>query len=481
MSVRTRLQTSVWFTLGVVMATLPACETAAPRSDAPPTEATLGSEPAAAPAPSAPAATPTPVVTPAEPTRTAPPEPVVAKTEVIDDENWLPSTGAAHDAFLAAAETARTDPHAAVGKFVDAANRTKYFYAAWFSAGAAAEAGGDPATAERHYRAALATRPDYGPAMANLAMLLVRANHGADGRRLVEDGLKRFPDRSGPHLAAATLAWNDKDLATVEREAVLAVRYDERSTAAMLLMGKVFRAQKRLDTARFALENALGVEPGNALVHLELGHVFVDLGDEKKALVSFEKAARLRPTLAEAQENYGVLLLKQGFAAEATRAFEAAGKNEPKSGRAKLHLGNGLRAEKRYADAEQAYKMALELDPTLQDARFNLGLLYIDNPVPGQEELVRLQKGLAALKDYQAKAKPEPAIAERLADYIDATDKRIQKEIKRREREERRKKEDAAKPDPGTAKPGAAVTPPVAKPPAAAPPAATPAPPRGAK
>lgn len=454
---------------GALVVALTGCETTPKKADEPVTSEAAPADPAApesfAAAPAAPAATPAPGATP---TAARPPAEAVPKTEIIDDENWLPSTGSARDAFLAASETARTDPAAAVGKFVDAANRTKYFYAAWFSAGAAAEAAGDRATAERHYRASLAVRPDYGPAMANLALLLVKGGRGADARRLVDEGLKRFPDRSGPHLAAATLAWNDKELPTVEREAVLAVRYDERSTPAMLLMGKVFRQQKRLDTARFALENALGVEPGNALVHLELGHVFMDLGEEKKALVAYEKAARLRPTLAEAQEHYGVLLLKQGFAAEATRAFEAAGKNDPKSGRAQLHLGNGLRAEKRWVDAEQAYKMALELDPTLLEARFNLGLLYIDNPLPGVDELIRLQKGLAALKEYQTKAKPEPAVAARLTEYIEATDKRIQKEQKRREREERRKREDAeaakkppeAKPaDPGTGKPGAAVPP----------------------
>ena len=447
---------------------LAGCETTPKKDDAPVAVDAAPADPTApfaeAPAPAA-AAAPAPGEAPPA---ARPPAEAIPKTEIIDDENWLPSTGSARDAFLSASETARTDPAAAVGKFVDAANRTKYFYAAWFSAGAAAEAAGDRATAERHYRAALAVRPDYGPAMANLALLLVKGGRTADARRLVDEGLKRFPERSGPHLAAATLAWNDKELATVEKEAVLAVRYDERSTPAMLLMGKVFRQQKRLDTARFALENALGVEPGNALVHLELGHVFIDLGEEKKALVAYEKAARMRPTLAEAQEHYGVLLLKQGFAAEATRAFEAAGKNDPRSGRAQLHLGNGLRAEKRWVDAEQAYKMALELDPALLEARFNLGLLYIDNPLPGVDELIRLQKGLAALKDYQAKAKPEPAVAARLTEYIEATDKRIQKEQKRREREERRKREDAeaakkppeaAPADPGTAKPGTAVPP----------------------
>jgi tetratricopeptide (TPR) repeat protein len=119
-----------------------------------------------------------------------------------------------------------------------------------------------------------------------------------------------------------------------------------------------------------------------------------------------------------------------------------------------LHLGNALRASKQYAAAEASYKKALELDPTLAEARFNIGVLYIDNPLPGIDELPRLQKGLAELKEFKAKSKPDAATLKRLDEYIDATDKRIQKEVKRREREERRKREEeAAKSAPPAAAP----------------------------
>lgn len=396
-----------------------------------PTDATLAVAPAGA-APPAPEAPP-------------PPPPAPVNKDGIDDDTWLPASGSARDTFLSAVEKARTDPAGAVPRFVEAAGKATYFYAAWFSAGAAAEASGDLAMAERYYREALKVRRDYGPALANLAVLLDKTGRGAEAQRIIDDALRAMPEKAGPHLALATLAWTHKDAGTVEREALAAIKYDERNVAAMRLMAVLFRTQGRLDTARFALENALQVEPGNALLHLELGYVLSEQKDDKAAIVAFEKAARLRPTLLEAQDNYGVLLLRQGLASEAVRAFEQAARLDPKSARAQLHLGNGLRATKQYPEAEASYRKALELDPKMAEAHFNLGVLYIDNPLPGLDEIARLQKGLASLREYKVKAKPEGSTLSRLDEYIDTTDKRIQRELKRREREERRKRDEAAK------------------------------------
>ena len=439
-----------------------ACATTSPTSDTAATDATDTAATAAAPGeiaratPAAAAAVDGGAAAPAAPAASvASAGPTSAlKDGGIDDENWLPLSGSARDAFLSAVEISRTDPAAAVARFVDAAGKAKYFYAAWYNAGAAAESSGDLPMAERYYRQALQLRADYGPALTNLAGVLEKTGRTADAQRLVDDALQKMPEKSGPHLAAATLAWSRKDLAVVERESLLAIRYDDQNVPAMRLMAILFRAQGRLDTARFALDNALQVEPGNALLHLEIGHVQSELGDDTAALVSFEKAARLRPTLLEAQDNYGVLLLKQGMAPEAARAFEHAARLDEKSPRAQLHLGNALRASKQYAPAEAAYQKALGLDPNLGEARFNLALLYIDNPLPGIEELPRLQKGLAELKEFKAKGRPDATTLARLDEYLDATDKRIQKEIKRREREERRQREEE------TAKsaPAAAVT-----------------------
>lgn len=355
----------------------------------------------------------------------------------------------------------RRDPRAAAQRFASAASSSPGFYAAWFNAGVAAEAAGDRAAAEQHYRSALKVRPDYGPALTNLSSLLSASGKDGDAQKLVDSALRAHPDKAGPHLAAAERALRTRDLAGAESEARLALGVDERNVGAMLVMAQVFRAQGRVDTARFAVDNALALEPGNALLHLERGDILLKQDEKQEALFAYERASRLRPTLAEALEPYGRLLLERGFAAEALTTFQALVQLRPSSAVAQLHLGNALRANKQYPAAEAAYKRALELDAYIDDAHFNLGLLYIDNNVGGGDELARLERGLAALRLYQSRAKPDAATKARLVEYIEATDKRVVREQKRRERDRKRQAEDAAK----------AAAPPA---PAEAPPATTP-------
>jgi tetratricopeptide (TPR) repeat protein len=327
---------------------------------------------------------------------------------------------------------------------------------------------GDVAAAEGHYRQALKVRPDHGPSLVNLATLLASGGRAADAERLVADTVKASPSRPGPRVAAAVIALRQRDLAGAEREAREALSLDERNVPAMLVLAQVFRGQGRLDTARFAVDNGLALEPGNALLHLERGHVLVALNERQEALFAYERAARLRPTLAEALEPYGRLLLERGFAVEARAALEMLVKLRPTSGLAWLHLGNAQRANKAYPAAEAAYRKALELDPALDEAHFNLGLLAIDNAVGDSDELVRLQKAVDSLKIYQSRGHPDAATKARLVEYIEATEKRISREAKRRERDRKRQADDAAK---AAATPSAATPPPAATPaPAVAPP-----------
>jgi len=392
----------------------------------------------------------------------------------IDDENWLPRKDtAAYTAFVDAAGMVRRDPRGAMNKFVSAATNSPGFYAAWFNAGAAAEAAGDRSAAEQHYRQALKVRPDYGPALTNLAVLLAGTGRDADAQRLIDDALRQHGDAAGPHLASSMRALAGRDLVTAEREAREAVQKDERNVPAMLVMAQVFRAQGRLDTARFAVDNALALEPGNALLHVERGLVLQAQGEAQEALFAFERAARLHPTLADALEPYGRLLLERGFGPDALQVLRTLSQLRPTSGPAQLLLANALRATKDYPAAEAAYRRALELDQYLDEAHFNLGLLYIDNAIGGADELARLQRGVAELRTYESKARPDATTKARLVEYLDSTDKRIARETKRRERDQKRKAEDAKKAEtPVGAPPAAAAAATPGAPPAASPPPA---------
>lgn len=362
----------------------------------------------------------------------------------IDDENWLPRKDTpAYSSFMDAVALVRGNPRGAMEGFLKAAAGSPGFYAAWFNAGVAAEAAGELQDAEKHYYQALKVRPDYGLALTNLAALLSATGRDDEARRLVDEALTQHADKAGPHVAAGLQALRVGDLVKAEREAREAVRQDERNVPAMLVMAQVFRLQGRLETARFAVDNALALEPGNPLLHVERGRVLQAQGERKDALVAFERGARLQPTLCDALEPYGRLLLETGLSSDALQVFLALARLRPQSGAAQVLLANALRATKDYLGAEAAYKKALVLEPNLHEVHFNLGVLYIDNVVGDRDELVRLQRGVAALRSFEERALPDAVTKARLVDYLDSTDKRISREAKRRERDQKRKADDA--------------------------------------
>lgn len=362
----------------------------------------------------------------------------LGSSEGIDDDTPVPEKGPAREAFERAVVELRTNPQGAAPLFVEAAQQSNYFYAALYNAGNAYDRTGDAAQAERYYREALRLRPDYGYALANLFLLLVRTGREAEGDALIAEALSSHDDRAGPHLAAAVRALSRKDLLLAEKEALRCIRIDERQVAAMRIMAQLFFDQERYGSARFALENALVLEPGNALLHLLHGHVLMRMEEEPKALAAYGKAAALRPELAEAQEHYAVLLKRSGDPEKALGAFEKVAALRPGSAMAQLHLGNGYRATKRFVDAENAYRRALELDPALHAAHFNLAIMYIDNAFDGRDELEQLQAAVASLKRYQELTAPTGAELLRIEEYLASTDSQIRRIEKRRERERRR-------------------------------------------
>jgi Tfp pilus assembly protein PilF len=399
---------------------------------------------------------------PALATEEAPAAPAapVAGSDGIDEENWLPPTDSdAYRIYREAVGLMGREPGRAAQRFVAAAEANPAFYAAWFNAGVAAETAGDNTGAEEHYKKALVVRPDHGPALGNLALLLGRSQRDGEAAKLIEDAKAKHAERAGPHLAAAMRAQQRNEPATVEKEALSALRFDERNVGAMYLMARLFRQQGRLDTARFAVENALALEPGNALLLVEQGRLLEADKDIKGALVAYEKAARMRPQLAEAQECYGLLLLQTGLAADARNALAAVVAVAPSSARAHLHLANAQRAVKDYGAAEQSYRKALELDAADADAHFNLGVLYIDNVVGNPDDVLRWQGAIAELKLFLAAPQANAADKTRANNYVEATEKRLAKEIKRREREEKRKREDSAAPAAAPTEVPAAATP----------------------
>ena len=154
--------------------------------------------------------------------------------------------------------------------------------------------------------------------------------------------------------------------------------------------GRLYRSQKVYDKALRELELAVQQEPNNPLAHLELGMVYAEIGETKKAGQEFEKTLQLDPKKQKDVDanrqhywvehfNAGIRLSneEQNFA-EAAKEFEKAVDLDPKDVRAYTNLAFCLRKTGRPDEALALFQKALTLNPTDVNARKNLAASYLD-------------------------------------------------------------------------------------------------------
>jgi len=166
------------------------------------------------------------------------------------------------------------------------------------------------------------------------------------------------------------------------------------------------------DKAEAYLRSAIGIDPGHANAHGNLGLVLQDTDRFGEAEAAFQRALELSPDdmagminlgnlyratqrpvqaeaafreiLAKAPENInalynlGLLLSESGRADEAEAAFRQSLKIRPDQADVYNDLGNVLMDRLRLDEAEQVYRKAIALWPGYVDAHFNLATLLMD-------------------------------------------------------------------------------------------------------
>jgi tetratricopeptide (TPR) repeat protein len=86
-----------------------------------------------------------------------------------------------------------------------------------------------------------------------------------------------------------------------------------------------------------------------------------------------------------------------------------------------------------FKDSEQAFRKAITLDERYSDAYFNLGVLYLDSPVPDLEPVARLQKSIETLQKYKEVAGGRMAKNDPVDKYIAEAKKAIETEKAKQE------------------------------------------------
>ncbi len=144
--------------------------------------------------------------------------------------------------------------------------------------------------------------------------------------------------------------------------------------------------------------NALAM---SAVAFIERGRRQVSSGEHQQAVETFEKAAELDPSSAQALINLIALHGERGQPAEAERAYERAIAINPNEAEAHFNFGVLRLIQQRYDEARAALERATEINPRDPDALYNLGFA-----------LENVNESKAALASYLRAVQERPSFTD---------------------------------------------------------------------
>jgi len=342
-----------------------------------------------------------------------------------------------------AAQTADSDPAAARKLVEQAVSDNPRCFQCYYSLGVLLEKEGKFAQASHAYQHALKVHPAHLQSAVNLSNLYLRLGRHREAQMLVSAAVRAAPRDLGlrNQLAAVLLASRQYDKAAEQSKGVLLV--DERNVQAMIYLAQAYYHWGKHELAERILLKAKEIDDTNALIHNRLGFVYLKMDDMSSAIAAFKKATELDPNLSEAHNNLGALYNQARDYATATEVLRKAVALAPRFFEAYLNLGNALRGGKNFKDAEEAYRRALQVKPDSRRPLFNLGLLYLDDEVPGYEKSARYKLAVEQLEKFRRRGGRHPRLAKYLTEAKKKHERAVKAEIRKKKREEEKKRKEA--------------------------------------
>jgi len=146
---------------------------------------------------------------------------------------------------------------------------------------------------------------------------------------------------------------------------------------ARYMLGTLLAESGVLELGLMHLKSAAIYMPDSPMIHTNLGHVYLKLGQLGLARVCYQKALKLDPQPApETLYNFGDILHRQGYLAEAATHIEQSLDLKPDFPVAYFKLGRIHRELNHPELAAACFMKLLEYAPDSVDALFELGNIY---------------------------------------------------------------------------------------------------------
>ncbi len=223
------------------------------------------------------------------------------------------------------------------------------------------ERGGDRASAEKHYRAALVATPDHEGGAVNLSALLLDAGKLDESISLARGALATRPGSASLHtnLGVALAAKGDEAEATRHLEE--AVRLAPKDPMPLLTLGQWLGKWKKNDAAKARFQQADKLSGDDVGVLASIGFELKNIGAFPECIAVLDRTLAKRDA-AEIRTYRALCKLGAQDKAGALADLETAVRKEPKYGPAHFYLGGRYAEAGRWKDVVSEYEIYLKLD-----------------------------------------------------------------------------------------------------------------------
>lgn len=191
-----------------------------------------------------------------------------------------------------------------------------------------------------------------------------------------------------------------------------AVRLNPTEAVALSELGYSFKNLKRYPEAIDSYRRAIAVKPDYATPYYQIGWIYNDQGQYAQAVEPLRQAASYKENYAEAHEELGYAYFKLTRSQEAIAAYQTAIRIKPDYGAAYLGLGDVYYyLSKQYTPAMNAYREGVRYVDSNPTAFYNLAWCY--NEVNRYAEAAAAAKRAIALKANYPEAYIELGYASR--------------------------------------------------------------------
>ena len=138
-------------------------------------------------------------------------------------------------------------------------------------------------------------------------------------------------------------------------------------------LGILFNQLKEYKKAIKCFERVIQIDPNDSVAYSNLGNIIINLGEHQKAISYFEKAIQINPNYTDAYYNLGNTLNEIGEYQKAISYFEKAIQINPNYTNAYNNLGIILNEIGEYQKAISYFEKVIKINPNYTDAYNNLG------------------------------------------------------------------------------------------------------------